>query len=68
MRDVILLYEASCPNVSEARANLRRAFALANVRAAWREIDVNAADTPEDWRALGITHDPDRWQRCRRLV
>jgi hypothetical protein len=53
MRDVVLLYEASCPNVNEARTNLQRAFSLANVRAEWREVDVNAADTPQDWRALG---------------
>jgi hypothetical protein len=53
MRHVILLYEASCPSVNEARANLRRAFAVANLPAQWRELDVNAPDTPADWRTLG---------------
>jgi hypothetical protein len=53
MRSVIVLYESSCPSVNEARTNLRRALSLANLPEAWREVDVNAPDTPADWRTLG---------------
>ena len=53
MLDVVLLYEGSCPNVREARSNLLRAFSMAKVPASWREVDVDAEDTPEEWRAFG---------------
>lgn len=53
MRDVVLLYEGSCPNVRTARSNLLRAFSLANVPASWREVDLEAPDTPLEWRMLG---------------
>jgi hypothetical protein len=53
MRDVVLLYERSCPNAAEARANLLRALSLAGVQASWREVDVDAKDTPAHWRAFG---------------
>lgn len=53
MHDVVLLYERSCPNVRAARANLLRAFSEANVPASWREVDVDAPDTPPEWRAFG---------------
>lgn len=53
MPDVVLVYERSCPNVLEARSNLLRAFSKANVSATWREIDVDAEDTPAAWRAFG---------------
>ena len=53
MADVVLLYEGTCPNASLARANLMRAFPLAGVPARWREVDLEAADTPDDWKAFG---------------
>ncbi len=53
MPDVILLYERTCPNVRDARANLLRAFSVASLPASWREVDVDAPDTPTEWRALG---------------
>ena len=53
MPDVVLLYEGSCPNVHQARSNLLRAFSTAKVSASWREVDVDAEDTPEEWRAFG---------------
>jgi hypothetical protein len=53
MRDVVLLYEPSCPNVRAARSNLLRAFSLLNLPPSWREVDLEAPDTPEEWRMLG---------------
>lgn len=53
MPDVVLLYEGSCPNVHRARSNLLRAFSVAKVPASWREVDVDAEDTPQAWRAFG---------------
>jgi hypothetical protein len=53
MRDVVLLYERSCPNVRAARSNLLRALSLANLPACWRELDLEAPDTPQEWRMLG---------------
>jgi len=53
MPDVVLLYEDSCPNVSEARANLERALSSAKLNVKWREVDVNAPETPPKWRTLG---------------
>ena len=53
MPDVVLLHEGSCPNVHQARSNLLRAFSTAKVPASWREVDVDAEDTPEGWRAFG---------------
>jgi len=37
MKTVELIYDEDCPNVSEARANLLRAFAAAGVPARWSE-------------------------------
>jgi mercuric ion transport protein len=53
MPDVVLLYEGTCPNVREARGNLLRAFSGAKTPASWREVDLEAADTPDAWRAYG---------------
>jgi hypothetical protein len=51
--DVVLLYERSCPNVRAARANLMHAFSAAKLPAEWREVDIDAPDTPAEWRAFG---------------
>lgn len=53
MADVVLLYATDCPNVREARTNLLHAFTRAGVSAAWRELDLHADETPEEWRRLG---------------
>ena len=53
MADVVLLYQLSCPNVPSARANLMRAFSKASVPASWRELDLDAAETPGAWRGFG---------------
>lgn len=53
MADVVLLYHLSCPNVQSARGNLMRAFSSASVPASWRELDLDAAETPGAWRGFG---------------
>jgi mercuric ion transport protein len=53
MHDVVLLYERSCPNVGEARANLERALLAAKLDVRWREVDIDGPKTPPNWRALG---------------
>jgi hypothetical protein len=53
MHDVVLLFERSCPNVGDARRNLHRAFSVAGLEASWRELDIDAPETPEEWRAFG---------------
>jgi hypothetical protein len=53
MPDVVLLYESSCPNVQEARANLLRALAAVGLPALWREVEIGALETPSEWRAYG---------------
>ena len=53
MHEVVLLYERSCPNVGEARENLRRALSAAKRDAIWREVDIDAPETPPKWRAFG---------------
>lgn len=50
---VELLYFSGCPHVPAARAQLTRAFAEVHAQAAWREIDVLAADTPAGLRGYG---------------
>lgn len=51
--DVVLLYASDCPNVTEARARLRSALAAAGLSSAWREVDLDATNTPPDWKRFG---------------
>ncbi len=51
-RDVRLLYFEGCPNVEQARANLRAALAQTGLPARWQEIDIKAPDCPTDWRGF----------------
>jgi hypothetical protein len=51
--EVVLLYERACPNVATARANLSQAFLAVGLPASWREVDIDAPDTPQDWRRMG---------------
>lgn len=39
--------------MDEARLNLERALALVNLAGGWREIDINAPDTPAERRGFG---------------
>jgi len=51
--DVVLIHDLECPNVAEARSNLRRALEATGHPPRWREHDRNAAATPAEWRAFG---------------
>jgi hypothetical protein len=53
MHEVVLLYERSCPNVQTARRNLSGAFSALGLAASWREVDIEEASTPQEWRRLG---------------
>ena len=50
---VELLYERDCPNVGEARANLRRALTGAGLPASWTERELSAAAVRSPLRAFG---------------
>jgi hypothetical protein len=51
--EVVLLYERTCPNVATARENLSQAFLAVGLPASWREIDIDAPDTPPNWKVMG---------------
>ena len=53
MPKVELVYDRDCPNVSEARAQLRRAFARTRLEPSWREWQADAPDCPEHARGYG---------------
>jgi hypothetical protein len=48
-----LIYDADCPNVIQARANLMKALATARSEAGWTEWDRSAADSPQHVRGYG---------------
>ena len=50
---VELIYDLDCPHVPAARAQLMRAFALANVQPRWREWDRAAPESPAYARDYG---------------
>lgn len=53
MNDAIrLLYFDGCPNVEQARGNLRSALARAGLNPAWKEINVQAEEIPDNWRGF----------------
>lgn len=47
-----LLYFEGCPNVDQARDNLRRALAQAGIKADWEEVDLRDPRTPAKWRGF----------------
>lgn len=47
-----LLYFDGCPNVEQARQNLRVALARAGRQAEWTEMDVHASDVPAGWKGF----------------
>ena len=53
MPAVELVYDSDCPNVAEARAQLLRAFAEANIQPRWQEWQGDAPDSPEHVRGYG---------------
>lgn len=52
MADIKLLYFPGCPNVDDARGNLRQALAGVGLPSEWREIDVAAPDAPRELRGF----------------
>ncbi|MEX2528081.1 MAG: thioredoxin family protein [Gemmatimonadota bacterium] len=48
-QSIDLIYFDGCPNAEEARANLRAALAGQS----WREWNLSATDTPEEFRRYG---------------
>lgn len=51
-RDMRLLYFKGCPNVEQARANMRAAMTEAGLTPTWEETDLEAADCPERWKGF----------------
>ncbi len=53
MTDVVLLYDADCPHVEDARRNLVEALERSAAPRRWRELLSTDASTPEKWRGYG---------------
>ena len=53
MATVDLVYDADCPNISVARANLIRAFSVAGIQPKWSEHRIGDATAPERTRGYG---------------
>lgn len=51
-REIRLLYFKGCPNIEQARANLRAALTRAGLAARWEETDLEAGDCPGDWKGF----------------
>src|SRR3990167_7072121 len=51
--NVELIYDADCPNVTQTRSLLIRAFTQTGVSARWREWDRSAPESPEYVRSYG---------------
>ena len=47
-----LLYFDGCPNVEQARRNLRAALSQAGHAPAWEEIDLRSDGAPKEWRGF----------------
>ena len=50
---VEFVYDADCPNVDAARAELRLAFQIAGLKPSWTEWDAGSEDAPERVRGFG---------------
>lgn len=53
MSEVLLLYDGDCPNVTDCRTNLIKAFVASGTKPSWREVDRSADDTPPRLRGYG---------------
>jgi len=51
-REIRLLYFKGCPNVEEARSNLRVALSHTRLAEHWEETDLTAGDCPERWKGF----------------
>ncbi len=49
---VQLLYFDGCPNVEQARQNLRTALSRAGFDPVWEEIDLRSESAPAEWRGF----------------
>lgn len=49
---VHLLYFDGCPNVEQARQNLRAALSRAGRKPVWTEVNVRSEEAPEQWRGF----------------
>lgn len=47
MASIELIYDSDCPNIEEARENLRRALSGLNLAAQWTEWNRGQPDTPQ---------------------
>jgi hypothetical protein len=48
--DIVIVYDATCPNVDLARQRVRQALACAGLEPRWRELDREDPRTPIAWR------------------
>ena len=53
MTDIVLLYDADCPNIDVARGNLLEACAGARVPPRWQERLLGEPTLPRPWRGFG---------------
>ena len=53
MIDVVLLYEATCPNVAATRKAIEEAMAEQGLSMPVREVERSAPELPEEWRSFG---------------
>lgn len=51
-REIRLLYFKGCPNVDQARAEVREALTRAGLAQRWEETDLEAADCPMQWKGF----------------
>ena len=51
-KSVALLNFKGCPNVDQARENLRAAFQRIGRPAEWEEVDLESSNCPESWRGF----------------
>lgn len=51
-RKIRLLYFEDCPNVEQARENLREALSHAGLAQRWDETDIRSSDCPDRWKGF----------------
>ena len=49
---VYLLYFDGCPNLEQARKNLKLAFTRMGIKASWEEVDIQNPETPQKWKGF----------------
>jgi len=51
-REIRLLYFKGCPNVEQARANVRAALCRSGLAERWEEMDLETGECPDHWRGF----------------